>query len=244
MQNLPRVFRRVHFLVTVLIGLPLVVWTVTGFAFTCFDFQSVRGARDRAPPEELDAANLEFAGAIARARGRRPGGHIAQVHARPMLGHTVYEVEFAPPDDPVLVDGPSGEARDGITAEEARAIARAGFRGEVHAGDARLITSEKEAPGIREAAYRVSLDDANHTEVFVTQRTGEILSWRNDSWRSFDRLWSLHVFGFIDRRSPAHWPLRIAGGLAAIAALSGLALLLVSSRRRPKRHAASNFETI
>jgi hypothetical protein len=79
------------------------------------------------------------------------------------------------------------------------------------------------------------LDDAAHTEVFIAQKTGEIVSWRNDTWRSFDRLWSLHVFGFVDRESPRQWPLRIAASFAAIAALSGAGLLVTRLLQRALR---------
>jgi hypothetical protein len=44
--------RRLHRIATLVVGVPLLVWTATGFAFTCFDFAAVRGVADRveAPP--------------------------------------------------------------------------------------------------------------------------------------------------------------------------------------------------
>jgi hypothetical protein len=152
-----------------------------------------------------------------------------------LLGRTTYVVELAPPAEAVLVDAASGQVRDEISAEEAGEVARHAFRGAAFVRDIRLVLGERDAVSIHEPAYRVVLDDPHHTEVFVKRRTGEIASWRNDSWRRFDTLWSLHVFGFVDRESPAHWPLRVAAALAVLASLSGagLLVLLVARRLRP-----------
>ena len=60
------------------------------------------------------------------------------------------------------------------------------------------------------------------------------LAWRNTHWRWFDRLWSLHVLGYIDRDSPAHVGLRILGGLALLVSLTGVALLVSTWGRRRK----------
>jgi hypothetical protein len=236
-----RFARNLHFAVTVLIGLPLVAWTVTGFAFTCFDFEAVRGKRDRAPAGELGPVRIDLPSAIERVRAHRgqSGGmetKVLEVTARQLLGRPWYVVELAAPGEPVLVDAETGEVHDGVTADEAAEIARRSFVGEVHVAD-RHAVAEGEVPGIAPPAYRVTMDDPRRTEVFVSPKTGEILSWRNDAWRSFDRLWSLHVFGFVDRRSPRQWPLRIAGGFAALAALSGAALLLASLVRATRRAA-------
>jgi hypothetical protein len=234
--------RKVHFAVTVLVGLPLVVWTVTGFAFTCFDFAEVRGTRDRAPAEDVGEAGLDATNAVKRARALRGAdARVVEVTIRALLGRPTYVIQLAEPYEPVIVDGLSGEAREGISLDDAKAIARRAYRGDVRVLDAEPVPAGG-APSIGEPAYRVSLDDSRHTEVFVAARTGEILSWRNDAWRRFDRLWSLHVFGFVDRSSPAHWPLRVAGGFAAVAALSGSGLLLGGLRRRASRGLAARGE--
>ena len=129
------------------------------------------------------------------------------------------------------------DARDGsralpLTLEEAGRVARASFQRDVGIKDARVVTTAAEAADVALPAYRVTLDDRLATQVFVAPGTGEILAWRNDAYRSFDRLWSLHVFGFVSRDSPAQWPLRVASCLALLAALTGWGLLLASLARR------------
>jgi uncharacterized iron-regulated membrane protein len=227
-----RRLRTVHFVASIFIGLPLVGWTVTGLCFAFVDYEAVGGTSDRAPAEELDGV-LDATRAVKSARAHRePGARVTQVRARMLLGRVTYVVELAPPADAVLVDAATGQVRDAISPEEAGEIARHAFRGAVGIRDTQLVLGERDAPSVHEPAYRVVLDDPHHTEVFVKRRTGEIASWRNDSWRRFDALWSLHVFGFVDRESPAHWPLRVAATLAVLAALSGAGLLVAMLARR------------
>ncbi|MCU1278304.1 MAG: hypothetical protein JWM53_1850, partial [bacterium] len=60
--------RRLHRIATLVVGVPLVVWTMTGFAFTWFDFAAVRGADDRVQPPGLAVRDVRvpLADAVAR----------------------------------------------------------------------------------------------------------------------------------------------------------------------------------
>ena len=228
-----RLLRKGHWVLTVLVGVPLLGWTLTGFAFTCFDFDEVRGASDRAPAEVVGEAPLSITDAVVAARALDPShASVVQVRTRARLGRTVHVVELAPPHDPIVIDARDGSRVPPLTLAEAGALARASFQRDVGIRDARVVTTAAEAADVALPAYRVTLDDRLATQVFVAPETGEILAWRNDAYRSFDRLWSLHVFGFVSRDSPAQWPLRVASCLALLAALTGWGLLLASLARR------------
>lgn len=220
-----RALRNGHLWIAALIGIPILMWTVTGFLFTCFDFEAVRGAPDRAPAEEIPEARVDVGAAVLEARRVAPGARVVQVRTRALLGRAVHVVELAAPHAPIVVDG-DGAVRGEVSLDEARRIATSEFVGGAAAEGVELVLSESDAPEVPRPAYRVRLADPRHTEVFVSQTTGEIVAWRNDTWRWFDRLWSLHVFGFVSRATPAHWALRIAGALAALAAATGVGLLV------------------
>ena len=95
-----------------------------------------------------------------------------------------------------------------------------------------LLREARQVTDLEVPVWRVRLDDGRGTEVFVSPATGKIAAWRNNAWRRFDALWSLHVFGFVDRDNPAHLPLRIAGGLALLVSLSGAWILAAHYARR------------
>jgi uncharacterized membrane protein YkoI len=145
----------------------------------------------------------------------------------------VYEVGFegtAPAKGvrTVLVDAADG-ARLTVGADTAGRIAAASYRGRA---------TVREVEGRADdghATWVVRLEDGRATEVTVDQETGEVTAWRNRSWRLFDALWSIHVFGYLDRRSPASWPLRVASFVAALAATSGAALVVTRLARRWRR---------
>ncbi|WP_394845579.1 PepSY domain-containing protein [Pendulispora brunnea] len=209
--------RKLHFTVTAIVGVQLVAWALTGFAFTLFDFRVVRGTDDRAPVAALDWASVRL----------RPGEIVSDaqsVRLKMLDARPVYEV-VPMEGEPRLVDAADGTA---VAIDEARAarIATKAYRGEAHARS----VERKDDEG--KAIWVVHLDDARATDVAVDAATGDIAWWRNETWRSFDVLWSIHVLGYVNRHSPAHWPLRIVGFLAAIAATSGAGLLLVRLARR------------
>ncbi|WP_394835044.1 PepSY domain-containing protein [Pendulispora rubella] len=211
--------RKLHFMATAILGVQLVAWALTGFAFTLFDFRVVRGTDDRAPVVALDFASVRL----------RPGElvpdarDVQSVRLKMLDARPVYEVSVA--GEPRLIDAADGTA---VSIDEARAsrIAAKAYRGDAHArGIERQDDDGK-------AVWVVHLDDARATDVAVDATTGDIAWWRNGTWRAFDVLWSIHVLGYVDRHSPAHWPLRIVGFLAAMAAMSGAGLLLSRLVRR------------
>jgi hypothetical protein len=215
--------RRLHRIATLLVGVPLVVWTVTGFAFTWFDFAAVRGAGDRveAAPLAVAGVRVSLAEAVARAGGTAKAVELRDVGGRPTW----------------IVDGKRVDAEDGrlsgtLDAAAASAIAVAGHKARPKVASAALLTESKQESDLDMPVWRVRLDDGHGTEVFVSPATGAIVAWRNNAWRRFDALWSLHVWGFVSRDNPAHLPLRIAGGFAFLAALTGAWILVAHYARR------------
>lgn len=226
-----RRLRRLHRLATIVIGLQLLVWTATGVAFSWFDFAVVRGEADRPAPSTLRAgeARISVEEAIARA-----GAHaVVAVELRALGARAVYQLTLAGDGArPILVDAIDGRVRPPISAAEAAELGRAAHRASPEVRDVTWLSAPSDAPDVELPAWRVRLADARRTEVFIAPATGRVLAFRNSSWRWFDRLWSLHVLGYINRDQPAHWAMRIAASLALLAVLSGAALFVATRRRR------------
>jgi uncharacterized membrane protein YkoI len=231
--------RKVHLGVTAVVGAQLVVWTATGFAFTLFDFAAVRGTADRAPPSAVDFARVHLtpvAAAVAASRSVTAAHAVVRsIVLQPLGGDATYVVAFAGGPDEVLVDAASGAVRR-VDRDVAARIAVGAYHGAVHARDV-----ERRRADDRDG-FVVRLDDRRSTEVTVDAHTGEVTSWKNGAYRWFDALWSAHVLGYVDRTSPANWPLRVVGFLALAAATSGAGLLaqrlLSLVRGRRSAHAA------
>jgi hypothetical protein len=221
--------RKLHRIATVAVGIPLLAWTTTGFLFTWFDFAAVRGEADRvaAPVVRAGDVRVGLADVLERA-----GGSARSVELRSVGGRATW-----------IVDGKRIDATDGVAGaplgeREAAVIAVAAHRAHPAVGSIALLTRPGSVTDLELPVWRVRLDDGRGTDVFVSPATGAVVAWRNRAWRRFDALWSLHVFGFVNRDNPAQLPLRIAGGLALLASLSGAWLLVVHYARRRRWQAA------
>lgn len=219
-----KLFRRVHFVSIILVGIQLLLWVATGFAFTLFDFQDVRGNYEKAAPREDVGTDFD----LARARAALGSRTVLEARLRRVAGRPM--VELRTPEGVVLVEG--DQVVSPLSREDAIEIARQAVN---HAPPLRSVTRQEAKVaeyGLELPAWRVEFDDPKDTTLYVSPTTGEVLAHRNMKWREFDLFWSLHVLGYIDRSSPAQWPLRIVAGLALVAALSGTGIALTSLRRK------------
>jgi hypothetical protein len=219
--------RRLHRAATLIVGAQLVIWTVTGFAFSWFDFDRVQGAGDRKPaaPLPLGALTVGVERAVATA-----GGVVSAVELRNVLGRPVWAVTND--KGTTLVDGIDGQVRPPIDAGQAQAIAVAAHTGSPAIQQVDRVERQSDAVFLSPPLWRVRLADGHGTEVFVSPSTGAVTAWRNATWRWFDTLWSLHVLGWIQRDNPSFVAMRVVAGLALTVALTGVALLVARVRRK------------
>jgi Na+-transporting NADH:ubiquinone oxidoreductase subunit F len=219
--------RKVHVVMTSIVGAQLVIWVTTGVAFTLFDFGVVRGTADRLEPAPiaLPAIGVGLAEAARIAGARSPATAVRSVILAALDGRPTYTIAFVGEKGEALVDAVTGTVTR-IDAARAASIAVAAFRGRV-----RAKSVERRRNDDRDT-FVVRLNDARATEVTVDALTGSVTAWQNRSFRFFDALWSAHVLGYLDRTSPANWPLRTAAFLSFVAVASGAGLLLVRLRAR------------
>jgi Na+-transporting NADH:ubiquinone oxidoreductase subunit F len=229
-----RWLRRTHVVMTSIVGAQLVVWVTTGLAFTLFDFDVVRGTADRSRPTPIafSAVGVGVQEAARIAGAKSSGAAVRSVVLEALAGRPTYTIAFVGEKKEVMVDAATG-AVVGIDTARAANIAGAAFR-----GGGRAESVERRSSDGRDT-YVVRLDDARATEVTIDAVTGAVTAWQNRSFRFFDALWSAHVLGYLDRTSPANWPLRAIAFLAFAAVASGTGLLFVrlrtwlASRRSP-----------
>src|SRR6476659_4052988 len=180
--------RRLHRAATLIVGAQLVIWTFTGFAFSWFDFDRLQGAGDRKPADPLPVGALQIG--VDRAIGAVTG-KVSAVELRSLLGRPVWAVTHD--QGTTLVDGIDGQVRPPIDAAQAQAIALAAHTGSPKVEAVDRIAQQGDAVFLSLPVWRVRLADGRGTQAFVSPTTGAVVAWRNDDWRWFDRLWSLHV---------------------------------------------------
>jgi uncharacterized iron-regulated membrane protein len=225
---LPRMmqrFARWHIWLGWVVGLPILMWTVTGLWMVARPIEEVRGTHLRAEHAAIDPAEVRFPANI---------------------GEPIHEARLvAQPDGPAWIvtsaDGRRwrysarfGTATPPVVEDEARRIAEAAY-----AGDARLAGVSYFPPGEAPTAARSSaavwqVRFADGTQVYIDDATGEVLGLRTGQWRLYDLMWGLHIMD-PQTREDTHNPFVIGFAvLAVIGAVLGCILLFRRRKARPR----------
>lgn len=217
--------RRWHIWLGWLVGVPLVMWTLSGLIMVARPIEEVRGAdllRSAVPvqlsapavlPSEIAGLPLSKVSLERRAAGPR----------------WVIEVK----DGPVrLADPVTGRLLAPLSAAEASAEVKARYAGA--ATIASVVRTSAEDPPLEFRrpvdAWQVRMSDG--TNFYVEAATGSILATRTGWWRIYDWMWGLHIMDLGGREDMHHPTLIVFAVLSLLTLLMALVLLPLSRRRR------------
>lgn len=221
-----KTLRRWHLWLGWLVGVPFLLWTLSGLAMVLKPIEEVRGEHlriaqvDELPPGNPAPIALPIEGQAERQRVTR------MQSGRPVTIITYADGRIE------RFDATTGAPIGPVDEAEARAIVAGTIRG----GDALtslVLFEADEAPGdFRRpvAAWQATLADDTH--VYIGRDSGEIEAVRTRWWRIYDFFWGIHIMD-LETREDSHnaWLVTFAA-LSLVTALLALALLPLSSRRR------------
>lgn len=219
---LMRRFTRWHIWLGWLVGVPILMWTVTGLFMVARPIDEVRGTTLRIDNEPQA---LTLPGAASA------DGPVKEMRAFMQRGRAVSLV--------TMMDGTqrrydlaSGEPLAEIDAAAARAIVGEAIRGGDAVASVTRFDAEEVPFDFRKPmpVWQVALTDGTH--VYVGQQTGEIEAVRTRWWRTFDFMWGLHIMDLKTREDTSHPILILFAALGTIGALLGCVLMF---RRRKAR---------
>jgi hypothetical protein len=202
--------------------LQLLIWTGSGLFFALAPMKRVRG-EDR---KSDDAAPIRWDGVVPP-----PHGVVAEeVTLRMVDGRPMYLIRTR--EGRLLFDGRTGDPME-IDGDAAGRIARADQLGMPTADSVeRIVDAPVEYRGKPLPAWRVHLADGRGTRIYVDALSGTVTARRNDLWRAFDFLWSLHVMDYRAREDTNSLLLTAFAMLGVVTVLSGGVLWAVRLRRR------------
>jgi len=215
-----------------LVGVPLLMWTITGLVMVSRPIEEVRGEHLRQPIGE-QALPSETNIAVSLPEGNaRPVKSVTTA----MIGE-VPVTTFAYMDGAIERFGPEGGLIEPISAAGARTIVAERIVGGDNVestqhfdADSVPITFRRSMP-----VWQVALNDGTH--VYVAEQTGEIAAVRTRFWRIFDFMWGLHIMDLETRGDTSHPILIFFAALAALATSMGCVLMF--RRRKTKRNPAN-----
>jgi PepSY-associated TM region len=233
---------RIHRWLGWLVGLQVLVWVCGGVVFSIVPFTAwVKGGDTVKPPAvQLPADWAERTAPALQAAARRGDVTALAVVATPHGPALRLSYRGSQGSELVPADGSAWVAPD-----EA-AVRR--FAAGLHLGGARVIAVERLAKvpprlgivaetGGRGDLWRVRFDDALGTRIYLSGRTGEFVTSRNEAWVWYDFFWRLHIMDYAEGEDFNGTLLRMAslGGFALVLAGTVLSLLAVRRRWRVRR---------
>jgi uncharacterized iron-regulated membrane protein len=218
--------RWLHKWIGLILGLQFVLWTFSGATMALLDHHKV--AAEGAIRPQSDIAELAQPVPLATV-AQAAGAPILKLELKPLLDRYVYEATTT--DGVRLID--AGDGRPVVVdAARARSLAVAAYSGAEPVRSVTPVTeSTFETRTFELPVWRVEFADKDHTALFVSAATGQVLGAKNDAWRLWDFVWMIHIMDYTKRESFNH-PLiiTVATGISWLA-LSGLILLFRSFRR-------------
>lgn len=221
--------RKLHKWLGLIVGLQLILWTVSGSMFAWLDHHDVEAEHSVKTPAPVTlgpAAPGVEPGKWLQAESRQS---LYELRLTSLLGEPVWRIELA---DRVELRRASDGERLQLDEPRVRQLALAHYAG---TGPLEAITYHAE-PGLETRksgpVWQAQFADANRTTLYFAADDGHFVAARNSTWRLFDFFWMLHTMDYVGR-DDFNNPLVITAASGALwLALSGLLLLTRSFRRQ------------
>lgn len=228
-----------------LIGVPLVLWTVTGLVMVARPIDAVRGTDLRVERPQTTIPR-GFVPALPFLAPDKPtvSEYTVQMHDEFPVARVTYD-----DGSQAVFDAQSGRKLTPIDEARARQIVREGITSATDANvvsprdtivTAKLFAASQAPFDFRQPkpVWQVRLADGTH--VYVGRDSGEIEAVRTRWWRVFDFMWGLHIMDLQTREDTHHPILVVFTAIAAFATV--LAVLLMIARYAPRRRARNTRE--
>ena len=219
--------RRWHVWLGWVVGVPILLWVVTGLMMVARPIEEVRGEDLLSEPRPMRLALPPIPPAIG-------GVQLSSLALEQRAAGPRWVVKL--PDGTVrLADPDSGALLPPLSAADAVREVTARYTGSGRVQSATRTDPKRPPIELRRpiAAWQVTMDDG--TRFFVDAGSGEIVARRTRWWRFYDLMWGLHIMD-LETREDAHNPLTIGFAIAALAmCLLALVLLPMATRWRRRK---------
>lgn len=219
--------RRWHVWLGWIVGIPVLLWVVTGVVMVWKPIEEVRGTHllEEALPVRVESAPV-----------------LPPIEGVPLSSLTLQQGATGPrwiarlPDGTTRIADPAtGRWLPQVSAVDAAQAVTARYTGSESVASVALTDADDPPLELRRPipAWQVRMTDG--TNFYVDSRSGEIVATRTPWWRLFDLMWGLHIMD-LETREDTHNPLVLGFGIASVAmALLAMVLLPMTIRRRRKK---------
>jgi hypothetical protein len=220
---------RVHVWLGWIIGVPLLLWTVSGLWMVSRPIEEVRGTHLRAEAPPLVLTKPPVFPALPKDHGPPRSIRLEQQWDGP-----VWIATFAHGHE-MRASANDGTWMPTVSALQARTIARKWYRPDAAITSVRHTPADAPPVDLRKERPAWAVHFADGAHVYIDADTGSLLAIRSTQWRLFDFMWGLHIMDLQTREDTSHPLLILFAALAAGGTLLGLVLLPMESRGRRRK---------
>lgn len=235
--------RKTHRWLGIVAAIQLFIWMASGLFFSVIPIENVRGTHLIEPPAAFRLAYVKLVSpsALVRQYPELAMVSLDDIRITQRLNIPVYIVEMSKPETQWLVfNAETAEKLALITEADARLIA-------INSTGLALrsvswVSAIEPGSEYREGelpAWKVELDGAGQTNLWIGANTGQVRAVRTTTWRIYDFLWSLHIMDYQGRDNFNSWLLRGFALLGLITILSGILLFVFSIKRKKSSQSKS-----
>ena len=227
--------RVLHKWIGLIIGIQLLLWTLSGAMMAILPMDEVSGGDARTARDVRFVTRTDGWPAI---RAQLQGSQVTAISLRQLQDRPIFELTTA---KGVRVFDAATARPITVDASLARNIASSAYPGEARVTrvealrELTLPVRDHELP-----IWRVDFADENNSSYYVSGSTGALLERRNDTWRLWDFFWMLHIMDYAARASFNHPLIWLFGFAAVWLAITGSWLLFRTGwrgdfKRKPGR---------
>ncbi|MEY4150130.1 MAG: hypothetical protein RL555_734 [Bacteroidota bacterium] len=225
--------RKTHRYLGLFLGIQFLFWTASGLYFSWTNIDDIHGDQFR----DFTVQPASFNNLISPSK-LEDSTAVKTVELRDINGTAYYWI-----NKQALYNAQTGTKKNGITKEEALAIATRNMRKDLVVKDISFIETIGKQHEYREKllpAYVITYQHSKEVKAYVSANDGTFQTVRHRDWRWFDFLWMTHTMDYDGRDNINNWALRIFSLLGLITTLSGFLLWFVSTKRIKRIFKGSN----
>lgn len=221
-----------HRWLSLLLAIPIVIWSITGCYFVIMDLGYIRG--NHITPKEsrfISASQINYP--ISTVYQRYPNAK--EIALTLICATPYYQIKLS--NEVLLLNATSGERLALLTENQARLIAADYQHHRAIPPDAKLVNATMyidraptELPDKYLPAWRLDFSDSAATTLYISAASGELVTRRHNYWRLFDLFWKWHIMDYDDGADIDNSLLLITALASIVTVLAGI--LLLWQRRR------------
>lgn len=218
--------RKTHRYLGLFLGIQFIMWTVSGLYFSWTDIDEIHGDQFLNQTMIKTSFNNLISPAEIESNEDITSLELLNIAEKPYYWL----------NDSKLFDAKTGDAKNGITQDEALYIAKKNVRDDLKVASIDILTETGKHHEFRQRkdvgklpAYVVSYSNDEALKAYISVNNGMFQTVRHRDWRIFDFLWMTHTMDYEGRDDFNNTVLRIFSVLGLITVMSGFLLWYTSS---------------